>query len=300
MSAGSLSLPRDFVASPNPTPQPEYAPPVSYAPDQSTRSDDLHSSDALPPSDVSDAQSDYRHEVSTIRGVQEEDLVSDEDRPSYISESQRTTSGADPREPTRDSEATPRQTYGSDRAIPIPESSPVPSGIFTPTPAFQPRPRARFQVPTPTFTSKQPMSTTPPDREVTDEEDATDNHTPPREDLDPTTPYSHKRSFLMDVINSTARPRPKFPTPPPPPGQDSRYTDAWRWPILFLPIYSGDPRSCPSCCSTHKCLCRGHVSSQGRFQFPSSVIASPSPGMDGRHRHRIRCQARIPVRFAWV
>lgn len=215
MSAGSLSLPRNFVASPNPTPRPASAPPVSYAPDQSTPSDDLHSSDALPPSDVSDAQSDYRHEVSTIQEVQEEDLVSDEDRPSYISESQRTASRADPHEPTRDSEATPRQTYGGDRTIPVPESSPVPSGIFTPTPAFQPRPRARFQVPTPTFTSKQPMSTTPPDREVTDEEDAIDNHMPPREGLDPTTPYSHKRSFLMDVINSTARPRPKFPTPHP-------------------------------------------------------------------------------------
>ena len=215
MSASSLSLPRNFAAPPNPTPRPASAPPVSYAPDQSARSDDLHSSDALPPSDVSDAQSDYRHEVSTIQEVQEEDLVSDEDRPSYISESQQTVSGADPREPTRHSEATPRQTYGGDRTIPVPESSPVPSGIFTPTPAFQPRPRARFQVPIPTFTSKQPMSTTPPDREVTDEEDAIDNHMPPREDLDPTTPYSHKRSFLMDVINSTARPRPKFPTPHP-------------------------------------------------------------------------------------
>lgn len=215
MSAGSLPLPRSFVASPNSTPRPASAPPVSFAPDRSTHSDDLHSSDALPPSDISDAHSDYRHEVSTIQEVQEEDLVSEEERRSYISESQQTVSEADPREPTYGSEATPRQTYGGDKAVTFPESSPVPSGIFTPTPAFQPRPRARFQVPIPTFTSQQPTTTTPPERDVTDNEDANDNYVPSRGELDPTTPYSHKRSFLMDVINSTARPRMKFPTPHP-------------------------------------------------------------------------------------
>lgn len=212
MSAGSLPLPRSFVASPNSTPRPASAPPVSYAPDRSTRSDDLHSSDALPPSDASDAQSDYRHEVSTIQEVQEEDLVSEEDRPSYVSE---TASETDSAEPTRGFETTPRQVYAEDRTIPVPESSPVPSGIFTPTPAFQPRPRARFKVPVPTFTSKQPTSTTPPDHGVTDEEDTINNHISPRDDLNLTTPYSQKRSFLMDVINSTTRPRMKFPTPHP-------------------------------------------------------------------------------------
>ena len=188
---------------------------MSYAPDQSTQSDYLHSSDTLPPSDVSDTDSNYRHEVSTIQEVQEEDLVSEEERQSYISESQRTVSDADPRQLTHGSEATPRQTYGGDRTVTVPESSPAPSGIFTPTPAFQPRPRARFQVPIPTFTSQQPVTTTPPDRDITDDEDAIDGHIPPQEGLDPTTPYSHKRSFLMDVINSTARPRMKFPTPHP-------------------------------------------------------------------------------------
>ena len=215
MSAGSLPLPHSFVASPNFTPRPSSAPPVSHAPDQSPHSDDLHSSDALPPSDASDAYSDYRHEVSTIQEVQEEDLVSEEERRSYTTESQQSGSEADPHQHTYGSEATPRQTYGGDRTVTVPESSPVPSGIFTPTPAFQPRPRARFQVPTPTFTSQQPATTTPPDREVTDDEDPVNDHMAPREGLDPTTPYSHKRSFLMDVINSTARPRMKFPTPHP-------------------------------------------------------------------------------------
>ena len=190
---------------------------MSYVPDQSTHSDDLHSSDALPPSDISDSDSNYRHEVSTIQEVQEEDLVSEEERRSYASESQKTVSDADPHQLTHGSEATPRQTYGGNRTVTVPESSPAPSGIFTPTPAFQPRPKTRFQVPIPTFTSQQPATTTPPDREVTDDEDegTINGHIPPREGLDPATPYSHKRSFLMDVINSTARPRMKFPTPHP-------------------------------------------------------------------------------------
>ena len=188
---------------------------MSHPLDQSIHSDDLHSSDALPPSDVSDSNSVYRHEVSTIQEVQEEDLISEEERHSYTSESQRAVSDADPHELTHGSEATPRQVYGVDGVVAIPESSPAPSAIFTPTPAFQSRPRARFQVPVPTFTSQQPTTTTPPDRGVPEDEDTINNHMPPQEDLDSATPYSHKRSFLMDVINSTARPRMKFSTPHP-------------------------------------------------------------------------------------
>ena len=215
MSANSLPPPRSLVTSPNPVPRPSSAPPASHGPDQSTHSDDLYSSDALPPSDISDAQSDYRHEVSTIQEVQEEDLISEEERLSYISETRQTVSEVDSCGSAHGSEATPRQLYGRDSVVPVPESSPAPSAVFTPTPAFQPRPRARFQVPTPDFTSQQPATTTPPDREVTGEEDTINGHMPPRDDLDPTTPYSHKRSFLMDVINSTTRPRMKFPTPHP-------------------------------------------------------------------------------------
>ena len=215
MSADSLPLPRNFGAPPNPTPRPASAPPVSYAPDQSTQSDELHSSDALPPSDASDVHSDYRHEVSTIQEVQEEDLISEEERQSYVSESRQTLQEDDPREPTYGSEATPRQIYGVNGTNIVPESSPAPSATFTPTPAFQHRQRTRFQVPVPTFTSQQPATTTPPDREVAGGEDTANDHTPPREDLHPTTPYSHRRSFLMDVINSTTRPRMKFPTPHP-------------------------------------------------------------------------------------
>jgi hypothetical protein len=37
----------------------------------------------------------------------------------------------------------------------------------------------------------------------------------PQEDEDPVTPHTRRRSFLLDIINSTARPRMKFPTPHP-------------------------------------------------------------------------------------
>ena len=120
-------------------------------------------------------------------------------------------------------------------------SSPGVSALMTPTPAYhQPRPlRARFNVPE----ERSQESTTPPLPEVEEEDEAGEmeledseegeqtgevtyrpefqqqqqqvNETfDPRDD--PTTPYaSHKKSFLLSVINSTARPRMKYPTPHP-------------------------------------------------------------------------------------
>jgi hypothetical protein len=196
VSADTLPLPRGFGVSPNPTPRPLSAPPVSYTHDRSTQSDELHSSDALPPSDASDTDSDYRHRVSTIQEVQEEDLVSEEDGQSYASKLRQTAPEADTREATYGSEATPRQIYGVDGTAAIPESSPAPSAILTPTPAFQFCPRARFQVPGPTFTSHQPATTTPPDHEVTEDKDTINNYMPPREDLDPTAAAAQSFYFL--------------------------------------------------------------------------------------------------------
>jgi hypothetical protein len=73
-------------------------------------------------------------------------------------------------------------------------SSPGTSAMFTPTPAFPPRPRPRFFAPG--------LPSTPA-------VGGTD-------DKDLATPYSRRRSFLIDVINSTARPRFAQPTPRPP------------------------------------------------------------------------------------
>ena len=81
--------------------------------------------------------------------------------------------------------------------VSVAQSSPV-SVMFTPTPAFPPRPRPRFFAPG--------LPSTPA---VASEHSGTD-------DKDLATPYSRRRSFLIDVINSTARPRFAQPTPRPP------------------------------------------------------------------------------------
>ncbi|KAI9064084.1 hypothetical protein FKP32DRAFT_1625808 [Trametes sanguinea] len=105
-------------------------------------------------------------------------------------------------------------------------SSP-PSAMFTPTPAFQPRPRARFGAPL-TSTTPQLPSTTPQQPQVRFDTDETPKQQQLGQDSseeqedgahvqfeDPATPHAHKRSFLLSVINSTARPRLRYPTPHP-------------------------------------------------------------------------------------
>ena len=72
-----------------------------------------------------------------------------------------------------------------------------PSVMFTLTPAFPPHPRPRFFAPG----LRSPAITTT-DRSELDNKDLV-------------TPYVRQRSFLIDVINSTARPRFAQPTPHP-------------------------------------------------------------------------------------
>ena len=73
-------------------------------------------------------------------------------------------------------------------------SSSAPSITLTPTPANPPRPRLRARFPLPALTG------------LIEDED--DYH-------GPITPHSRKRSFLIDVINSNAKPRIKFGAPHP-------------------------------------------------------------------------------------
>ncbi|KAG6811541.1 hypothetical protein H0H92_006894 [Tricholoma furcatifolium] len=82
-----------------------------------------------------------------------------------------------------------------------------PSIAFTPTPAF-PRPRARFNLPVPGDLLDTPE---PPQHESghNDEDHEEESHSE-----EPLTP-SRRKSFLLSVINSTTRPRLKFPTPHP-------------------------------------------------------------------------------------
>ena len=72
-------------------------------------------------------------------------------------------------------------------------SSPTSLSVFTPTPAFQSRPRARF-IPALETPSQPPRAST-------------------GDDL--ATPFARRRSFLLSVINSDSRPRPRFATPHP-------------------------------------------------------------------------------------
>lgn len=110
-----------------------------------------------------------------------------------------------------------QQSQASLTAPSIASSSLAQSAMLTPTPAFQARPRARFHIPI------AQSSTTPPDP-VPDSEtaDAHEEHVDEStwrpehpDDLAPATPNAHKRSFLLSVINSTARPRLKHLTPHP-------------------------------------------------------------------------------------
>ena len=82
----------------------------------------------------------------------------------------------------------------SPQTLSVAQSSPAPSVMFTPTPAFPPRPRPRFFAPG--------LPSTPA---IATEHNELDNN-------DLMTPYARRRSFLIDVINSTARPR--FAHPP--------------------------------------------------------------------------------------
>lgn len=151
--------------------------------------------------------------------VRESDLESaDEDQnPGHSQEETPSSSGG-----RYSSDATPHANGARAMKSPTPMSttfsSPVPTPMFTPTPAFAPRPRARFQPQNNQLVL--PARTTPPSNDVSPEQyqqtQASSEHEDDYdEELDPVTPHAHKRSFLMDVINSTARPRLKFPTPHP-------------------------------------------------------------------------------------
>lgn len=137
------------------------------------------------------------------------------------------------REPTFSSEEAQSMNTSGNRSGSRGIRSPTPfsvafsspgSAVFTPTPAFQPRPRARFGAQMPSTTPQLP-STTPQQHTVRFEDDGDVEETPrpcvERDEEqtdaaeDPATPHTHKMSFLLSVINSTARPRLRNPTPHP-------------------------------------------------------------------------------------
>ncbi|KXN84255.1 hypothetical protein AN958_12828 [Leucoagaricus sp. SymC.cos] len=141
------------------------------------------------------------HSSSPIRGGQEGDITSGDE--SLKEESGLPSvdgDGVPPEasEPTFSSDSAP--TPYSNRSTIRPQISSPGSIAFTPTPAF-PRPRARFNLPSPPTDE---IPSTPAQGQ--DDEDEK-----PLDDL--VTPHTRRRSFLLSVINSTARPRLRMGTP---------------------------------------------------------------------------------------
>ena len=170
-------------------------------------------SDLAAPSEVSEAQEleqdleqaldsgDYfpveetAEETGQVQSVADSEEHQEEPSPTFSSEEPT----AHPRYPSATPRAsTDRAESQSPQALTVEQSSPAPSVMFTPTPAFPPRPRPRFFAPG--LPSTPAIATT--DHSELDNKDLV-------------TPYARRRSFLIDVINSTARPRFAHPTPHP-------------------------------------------------------------------------------------
>ncbi|KAI0339572.1 hypothetical protein BDW22DRAFT_1399775 [Trametopsis cervina] len=208
VTASPMPLPRAASASPMPArfiPLPASAsnsPVLNYSPQSVQRTyeqsaeEEFADPSSLQPPDLS-FSSDEQNEPD---GVEESVM---EREPTFSSEEgvtqQRTTTDQDI------SDFSHRQ----DSIAPPPSSTfSSPSAMLTPTPAFQPR-RARFNVqPLPQPTTTPSISPEEPD-ESQEEEQPTWRADQQTQEA---TPNAHKRSFLLSVINSTARPRLKYPS----------------------------------------------------------------------------------------
>lgn len=175
-------------------------------PENSDEGEPASLSDLPVPSDVSEVQDleleqalhDEHHpaeETASVKSIASSEEVEEEPDPTFSSEEPTAHPYFPSATPSHVSSS--RAGSQSPQALTIAQSSPAPSVMFTPTPAFPPRPRPRFFAPG--------LPSTP---EVAPEHSSADNE-------DWTTPYARRRSFLIDVINSTARPRFAHPTPHP-------------------------------------------------------------------------------------
>ena len=172
-------------------------------PESLDEGDHMSLSDLPAPSDVSDTQDLEQdleqalhdgHYPAEETGQSVTSSMEPQEEPSPTFSSEEPT--ALPRFPSATPHvSTSRAESQSPQTLLVAQSSPVPSVMFTPTPAFPPRPRPRFFAPG--------LPSTPA---IATEQNELD-------DKDLVTPYARRRSFLIDVINSTARPR--FVHPPP-------------------------------------------------------------------------------------
>ena len=134
-------------------------------------------------------------ETGLVQSVADSEEHEEEPSPTFSSEEPTTH----PRYPSSTAHAsTDRAESQSPQALTVEQSSPAPSVMFTPTPAFPPRPRPRFFAPY-----------LPPTSAI-----ATTDHSG-LDNKSLVNPYARRRFFLIDVINPTARPRSAQPSPHP-------------------------------------------------------------------------------------
>ncbi|KAJ7043757.1 hypothetical protein C8F04DRAFT_1366949, partial [Mycena alexandri] len=211
------------------------------------------------------------------------------------------SSNNDEREPTFSSDGGGQTTYHPDHAprggLASAFSSPAPSTTFTPTPAFpRPRPHARFDLPV-----HDPATPRQQQHEDADADGDADDVEPDAEP--PLTPHTRRRSFLLSVINSTTRPRLKFPTPHPralPPPDDANTPEstpgpgpgprlaALGTPALRTAFAGATPRVVPARRNSHP-LAQTYVPSPGTSDSGSvsgagsngGLYATPSPHAPG-------------------
>ncbi|PSR78266.1 hypothetical protein PHLCEN_2v7462 [Hermanssonia centrifuga] len=216
LSARTVPLPRSATASPI-VPRFSSRGHISVGSDEAY--DEAPTSLPLPSLSLNDVTMGTDISTENETGLNPEGQSQSEREPTFSSEEGLTQSSRG------GNDSTLRHNNNSPASLASAFSSPIPSAstMMTPTPAFQSRPRARFNL--------QPMqvqaSTTPPDPPNEDFHEDVSEHTNDSTwhadqqqnygDAVPATPASnaHKRSFLLSVINSTARPRLKYPTPHP-------------------------------------------------------------------------------------
>ncbi|KAI6041341.1 hypothetical protein EDC04DRAFT_2893316 [Pisolithus marmoratus] len=150
---------------------------ISQSPDEEPRSSDADQDSSNLGNENSDA-----HEPE--KASEPEEATNDDHEPTF-------TSSSDSNHPMNNI----LQIGNSPVTLTPGISSSTPTPAFTLTPAIAPRPRPRFNIPQ-----------TPGDVDLEEEAEL---------DSDPITPRTRRRSFLLSVINSTARPRMKAPTPHP-------------------------------------------------------------------------------------
>lgn len=187
--AARVPLPRSRTTSPAVRDEPSAN--TSGASEQDASN--MPSTDSMDMTDV--------HVSSPLRASQERETVEEiREEESENPDLGQEAPSAEGTEPTFSSDGAP--TPYSNKSNGREQFSSPGSMAFTPTPTF-PRPRARFNLPS------------PPNDEIPSTPAQVQNEAGEQYDDDLMTPHTRRRSFLLSVINSTARPRLKMGTPHP-------------------------------------------------------------------------------------